>query len=312
MDTTPQIWYEFRNAVYVKDFSKAEALLHEKPALLQLTNSIGETVLYFLAVENDTDGVFWLRGRGFEVNIKDFLGRPVIFRIAQLGYKELFLWFIENGADIDIQDGDGQDILSYLLDYGSGEAIALVVPYIIKDLSLDVNIKRFWELIQASHFSSRLSQAAQLQLILEHLSFFDLVGFHQRYLCFVEAAHTGSLYGAGSLINGRPLSDDSFEYFLNWLVAQGRVVYEAGIIEADTLANLPKIPLLEAWDEEVVYVASDIFQNKTGQNIYEQPPQFQCKASQIEFEPSDYCFPKTLKAYFPSLWEIYGDRYKTE
>ena len=132
----------------------------------------------------------------------------------------------------------------------------------------------FWRLIQASHSSGEAPQVVQLRLLLEQLSIFDLVGFHQRYLCLIKADHRGELYGAGSLINGRPLSDDSFEYFRNWLVAQGRTIYEAGMTDVDTLANLPKIPLFDAWDEELVYVASDIFQAKTGKNIYDQPPQF--------------------------------------
>ena len=310
-DTTPKIWYEFKNAVYVKDFSKAEVLLRQVPELFKIRNSIGETVLHFLAVENDIEGVTWLKDRSFDLDTKDFLGRPVIFQVAQLGYKELFLWFIKNGANVHVQDEDGQDILNYLLDYGSSQVVALVVPYVIKDLYLDINVRRFWELIQASHFLNGLPQVAQLHLILEQLSLFDLVGFHQRYLCFVEAAHIGDLYGAGSLVNGRPLSDDGFEYFRNWLVAQGHIVYESVLLEADTLANLSKMPLLEAWDEEVVYVASNIFQNKTRKNIYEQPPQFQCKASRSEFEWSGYCLPEKLKARFPSLWKIYGRRYKS-
>ncbi|MEI2742137.1 MAG: DUF4240 domain-containing protein [Candidatus Competibacter sp.] len=312
MNTTPKIWYEFRDAVYMKDFSTAERLLHETPTLLQLKNSIGETVLHFLAVENDLEGVAWLKSKGFELNTKNCFDEPVIFEVAQLGYKELFLWFIENGTDIHIQDGDGQDIFNYLLDHGSSEGIALVIPHIIKNLSLDVNIGRFWDLIHVSHLLKDISQAAQLRLMLEQLSIFDLVGFHQRYLYFVEAAYTKELYGAGSLMNGRPLSDDGFEYFRNWLVAQGRIVYETGLIETDALAKLPKITLLEAWDEEMVYVASEIFQAKTGNDIYEQPLQFQYKLSQAEFEWSDYCSPETLKTLYPSLWEVYGDRYKVD
>ena len=129
MSTTPQIWYDFRNAVYAKDFSSAEKLLRETPALLHLTSGIGETVLHFLAVENDLEGVAWLSARGADLNTKNAFGTPVVFEVAQLEYKELFCWFLENGADRHAEDGDGQDLINYLHDYDQSEIAEWVQQY---------------------------------------------------------------------------------------------------------------------------------------------------------------------------------------
>lgn len=120
--TTP-IWYDLRNAVYAKDFSKARTLLHENPHLIDLRNGIGETVLHFLAVENDIEGIAWLHKQGFGINEKNEFGTPIIFEVAGLEYKELFQWFVSEGADLEITDSDNHKILEYLEEYDNQSMI---------------------------------------------------------------------------------------------------------------------------------------------------------------------------------------------
>ncbi|WP_200824683.1 DUF4240 domain-containing protein [Nonomuraea solani] len=50
------------------------------------------------------------------------------------------------------------------------------------------------------------------------------------------AAHRADLWGAAYLINNG-CSDDGFDYFRCWLVAQGRAVYEAALADPDSLAG---------------------------------------------------------------------------
>ncbi|RYZ68817.1 MAG: ankyrin repeat domain-containing protein [Proteobacteria bacterium] len=121
MSDVPPIWYEFRDAVYCGEFQVAEKMLRETPSLLHMANGIGETALHFLAVEDDQRGVDWLRTKGFNIDTKNEFGTPVLFEVAQLGYKELCAWFIENGADLTAQDRDGRDIGEYLLYYDKSE-----------------------------------------------------------------------------------------------------------------------------------------------------------------------------------------------
>lgn len=94
------VWYTFRDAVAGRDPSAAEELLAGNPSLVTLRNGIGETVLHFLAVEND---------------------------IAQLEYRALFLWYVQNGVDLSVKDGEGNDLVAHLLEFGKDDMARFVV-----------------------------------------------------------------------------------------------------------------------------------------------------------------------------------------
>jgi len=126
MEIANNSWYKFRNAVYAHQFDEAEDMLQQEPKLLHLTNSTGETVLHFLAVENDQQGVAWLHKSGADLNTRNSFGTPVIFEVAQLGYKELLLWFSANGANFHVKDDDDQDIYEYLEEFNHKEMVKWV------------------------------------------------------------------------------------------------------------------------------------------------------------------------------------------
>ncbi|GAA0766514.1 ankyrin repeat domain-containing protein [Ideonella azotifigens] len=117
MSDTPQSWYALRDALYAGDFDAAAHLLDMQPALLHHTDGIGETVLHFLAVENALDGVVWLHARGADLDTKNKFGTPALFEVASLEYKDLFDWFLANGADVKALDAEGQDIVQHLLEF---------------------------------------------------------------------------------------------------------------------------------------------------------------------------------------------------
>lgn len=112
--TTDPLWYELRNSVYARQFAYAENLLASNSRLFDQCNSIGETVLHFLAVENDLEGVEWLHARGFSLNIKNRFGKPMIFEVASAGHKELLLWLFQHGTDVSIVDSRQRGIYTYL------------------------------------------------------------------------------------------------------------------------------------------------------------------------------------------------------
>jgi len=120
-ETTDDMWYSFRNAVYSHDFVAASSILTLHPRIISSTNSIGETVLHFVAVENDIEGVAWLYSKGANINTKNKFGDPVIFEVASLGYKELFAWFVKSGANLHALNKESQTIDVYLLDMGQPE-----------------------------------------------------------------------------------------------------------------------------------------------------------------------------------------------
>ena len=83
MPTSPK-WYELRDLVAGKKFEGAAVLLAREPSLRSAVNGLGETVLHYQAVENDEEGVAWLSSQGFDINIRNELGTPVVFEVAQL------------------------------------------------------------------------------------------------------------------------------------------------------------------------------------------------------------------------------------
>ena len=117
MNQITNSWQEFRNTVYSQEYAEAQNMLRKNHRLISLTNGLGETVLHFLAVENDSGGVDWLYENGADLDSKNKFGTPAIFEVAQLSYKDLFLWFVKNGANVHARDAEGHDIVEYLLEY---------------------------------------------------------------------------------------------------------------------------------------------------------------------------------------------------
>src|ERR1700690_630095 len=116
MPTSPR-WYELRDLVAGKKFEEAAALLARQPSLRSAVDGMGETVLHYLAVENDQQGVAWLSSQGFDINTRNEFGTPVVFEVAQLDYRDLLRWFISSGVDLKCRDGEGKNIKEYVLEF---------------------------------------------------------------------------------------------------------------------------------------------------------------------------------------------------
>jgi ankyrin repeat protein len=118
MSKTSPIWYELRNAVAARNFGAADSLLKSNASLITDTNSIGETVLHYLAIENDIEGVSFLHRRGFNLNTRNEFGTPLFFEVAQLNYRDLLKWLFDHGIDMKSTDSYGQSVQEYLADFG--------------------------------------------------------------------------------------------------------------------------------------------------------------------------------------------------
>lgn len=124
-ETRPE-WYRLRDDLLDGDFVAAETLLASYPELIDARNSIGETVLHYLAVEDFKEGVAWLHARGSKLNTGDDFGVPLLFDIAVLGYRDLFLWLVSNGADASARDSHGQTIEEHLAGLDVHEMIGFI------------------------------------------------------------------------------------------------------------------------------------------------------------------------------------------
>lgn len=127
---TDPLWYEFRKAVYNKEYDLAESILQANPKIRDMRNGIGETVLHYLAVENGGTGVGWLHSQGFDLNVKNQFGTPVVFEVAQLGYKELLLWFAQQGVDFTALDLENQNIITFLNELDEKDMAQFVLDHV--------------------------------------------------------------------------------------------------------------------------------------------------------------------------------------
>jgi hypothetical protein len=116
------VWYRLRDLVWSKRFDDAHKILLFIPEIVDHRNGIGETVLHYLAVEDDAEGVEWLYENGFSADVSNKFGEHVIFEVAQLEYKNLFRWFISVGVKFD-----RYDMFEYLKEYGKQDMIDFIM-----------------------------------------------------------------------------------------------------------------------------------------------------------------------------------------
>jgi Protein of unknown function (DUF4240) len=126
---------------------------------------------------------------------------------------------------------------------------------------------RFWQIIEIASRSGNDpdAQLSALGSSLQKLTIEEIISFEVAFRQFLNNAYTWDLWGAAFVIHGG-CSDDGFEYFRRWLVSKGRSVYEAALINPDSLAALQTHPGPDGvWEfEEFYYVAGGVFEEKGG------------------------------------------------
>ena len=115
---------------------------------------------------------------------------------------------------------------------------------------------QFWTIIDAATDDDFQTTLDRLAARLARLSDTELVEFGTIFDAVHRRAYAWDLWAAGYLIQGG-MGDDSFDYFRNWVIAQGRAAFDRALADPDSLADL-------AWDEEAMesaesyaYVALD-------------------------------------------------------
>ena len=121
----------------------------------------------------------------------------------------------------------------------------------------------FWELIERSRKGAKSDpweQTEILRSLLEKLPAEEIVGFKRIMNQLMAESYRADLWGVAFLINGG-CSDDGFDYFRGWLIAQGSDVFEAALGQPDSLADFAADGDSEL--EGILYVASQAYEAKT-------------------------------------------------
>jgi hypothetical protein len=126
---------------------------------------------------------------------------------------------------------------------------------------------RFWELI-AAHVvvdEAREVDLSGLQDALESLAVEEVASFIDVFNRLHYGSYSWELWGAAYVINGG-CSDDGFDYFRGWLIAQGRTIFEAAVKDPDSLVEHARP---DAECSEILYVGYRAYEAMTGR---EPPP----------------------------------------
>lgn len=130
-----------------------------------------------------------------------------------------------------------------------------------------MNNDQFWDIIVRSRRSTAgdiEEQSAALAEILSSLTREELIAFDTLYRDRLDQAHHWDLWAAAYILNGG-CSDDGFDYFCDWLIAQGREVYEAALLQPESLVNVAQPYECEA--EIFRYVMGEVYAEKFGADL---------------------------------------------
>lgn len=118
-----------------------------------------------------------------------------------------------------------------------------------------MTLDEFWDHIRATRRRDPEAHGDRLVKRLAKLSPEEIIDFDHWWKVSHRKAYRRALWDAAYVINGG-CSDDGFHYFRDWLILQGRDVFEAAITDPDTLAAVVKPdeeyeyeghPALDAW-----------------------------------------------------------------
>lgn len=97
----------------------------------------------------------------------------------------------------------------------------------------------FWKLIATSRHDSEDAdnQMGKLHELLVQLPVEDILGFDTCFQECIRDAYTEELWAAAYIVNGG-CSDDGFDYFMGWLITQGRKAFKAVLEDPERIAEL--------------------------------------------------------------------------
>ena len=124
----------------------------------------------------------------------------------------------------------------------------------------------FWEIVEEAKRTAaeRESRDIALRECLEARSPAEVSAFDSAYHEKVKLAYRWDLWGAAYVIGGG-CSDDGFRYFCDFLISEGRAVYERALADPDSLADSADASEVEL--ESYGYAAMEAYESVTGSEL---------------------------------------------
>lgn len=163
--------------------------------------------------------------------------------------------------------------------------------------SMAMGDQAFWSLIEKSRQFSQGNQEQQaegLNEALSDLSEDELIAFDKAYNKYIDQAYHWDLWAAAYIINGG-CSDDCFDYFRDWLIAQGQTVYANALQNPETLIDVAQP--YEAEFEEFRYVVQEVFEKKFNKEM-----PYEVRENPLEIQGNEWD-EDTVESKYPALAE---------
>ncbi|WP_326662219.1 DUF4240 domain-containing protein [Streptomyces sp. NBC_00385] len=177
-----------------------------------------------------------------------------------------------------------------------------------------MDTKDFWKLIDDARTlvvdpADAEAVAGRATALLAERPADEILTAQQLLWDLMAASYRAPLWAAAYTINGG-CSDDGFDYFRGWLIAQGREVFERVVTAPDTLAGLPVVRAAAAEEvdlecEAVLGVAWDAYLEATGEKL----PQDAFTIDYPELDPEwdfDFDDAERVALRLPQLDALYG------
>ncbi len=127
----------------------------------------------------------------------------------------------------------------------------------------------FWHLVDAARaeVDDSVDEAEKVaERVIDRLTRLpvaEILSFESQLTGLQRESYRVDLWAAAYLIHGG-CSDDGFDYFRGWLVAQGRRVWESALADPDSLADVVTTPEAFVECEEMLGVAQAAYGQLTG------------------------------------------------
>ncbi|GAA2573923.1 DUF4240 domain-containing protein [Winogradskya consettensis] len=135
-----------------------------------------------------------------------------------------------------------------------------------------------------------------------------IAAFAQPLWDLLARSYRADLWAAAYTINGGA-SDDGFDYFRGWLIAQGEAVYDQALTDPDSLADQPAViraaaDEMELSGEDILGIAWTAYRNATGEEL----PANAFTITYPDLDPAwdfDFDDPEEIRRRLPKLAALF-------
>lgn len=252
-----------------------------EPQIVQGKRSAPEFDFVALKVENVADvAQVYADFSKKEVRVpRNLLGRSMGFAGLGKGVHGYvisnFDWLLPN-AGVDIVPL-GRDVVAFRAgktaqERQEAQRPVIATPEQIAAATAAMSLDRFWQIMEATSRGDQndsFRTAAVLQSALGKLRVEEILGFQLRLNERMAESYRWDLWAVAYIVNGGA-SDDGFEYFRAWLIAQGREYYQAALKDPVRAADRAGMDQQNE-SEQLLYAAMEAYQAKTNRSAPQLP-----------------------------------------